>query len=118
VLDLVERVDCFLPTCDLETGEWESFNSRAVAWIGLSRASDADGSVDELFQYRRLVRVALVGGGSLEGEVLYSAPDGEARLVDFLNRRERFFRLWDGDRVFLVNKDSVLRVVENGHQGE
>jgi hypothetical protein len=33
--------------------------------------------------------------------------------VDHLNRKERFFRLWNGERVFLVNRGSVLRVVEN-----
>ncbi|MEO8349236.1 MAG: hypothetical protein ABI610_10015, partial [Acidobacteriota bacterium] len=48
----------------------------------------------------------------LEGEILYSAPEGSARVVDVMNRRERFFRVWSGDRVFLVNKDSVLRLVE------
>jgi hypothetical protein len=113
VLDLLEQGDGFLPACDVETGQWESFNARAVVWIGLARPSvDAESSADELFEHRRRVRVSLKGGGSLEGEVLYSAPDGGTRLVDYLNRRERFLRLWDGDRIFLVNKESVLRVVE------
>lgn len=116
VLDLLNEVESFLPARDLETGERESFNSRAVLWIAASRASlDAEGSADELFEHRRLVRVDLSGGGALAGEVLYSAPDGETRLVDYLNRRERFFRLWEGDRVVLVNKDFVLRVVEAGN---
>jgi hypothetical protein len=119
VLDLLEEVDSFLPVRDLETGERESFNSRAVVWIGMSGASiDAEGSSDELFEHRRSVRVSLVGGASLEGEVLYSAPDGGSRLVDHLNRKERFFRLWNGERVFLVNKGSVLRVVDCGDGAE
>jgi hypothetical protein len=114
VLDLLEELGSFLPVRDLETGEWESFNSHSVVWIGMSGASiDAEGSSDELFEHRRSVRVSLVGGASLEGEVLYSAPDGGSRLVDHLNRKERFFRLWNGERVFLVNKGSVLRVVES-----
>lgn len=118
VLDLLGQADSFLPACDVETGEWESFNTRAVVWIGMSRRSvDAEESADELFEHRRFVRLALAGGGSLEGEVLYSAPDGAARLVDYLNRRERFLQLWDGDRLFLVNKESVLRIVEKGHEG-
>ena len=115
VLDLLEEAGPFLPVRDLETGEWESFNSHAVVWIGMSGASiDAEGPSDELFEHRRSVRVSLVGGASLEGEVLYSAPDGGSRLVDHLNRKERFFRLWNGERVFLVNKGSVLRVVDKG----
>jgi hypothetical protein len=114
VLDLLEEVGPFLPVRDPETGESESFNSLAVVWIGMSGASiDAEGPGDELFEHRRSVRVSLVGGASLEGEVLYSAPDGGSRLVDHLNRKERFFRLWNGERVFLVNKGSVLRVVES-----
>ncbi len=116
---LVGQVGSFLPVRDLETGEWESFNSRAVAWIGISGASiDAEESGDELFEQRRSVRVALAAGNWLEGEVLYSGPDGGSRLVDHLNRNERYFRLWRGDRVFLVNKEWVLRVVENGHDAE
>lgn len=116
VLDLLEQPGSFLPACDVETGEWESFNARAVVWIGMSRLSDdAAGSGEELYEHRKVVRVALAGGGGLEGEILYSAPDGEARLVDYLNRPDRFLRLWDGDRFLLVNKESVVRIVENGH---
>lgn len=116
VLDLLEQPDSFLPACDVETGEWESFNAHAVVWIGIARPSaDAEGSGDQLYEHRKFVRMAFSGGGALEGEVLYSAPDGEARLVDYLNRPEQFLRLWDGDRLFLVNKHWVLRIVENGH---
>jgi hypothetical protein len=118
VLDLLEQVEPFLPARDVETGVWEAFNARAVVWIGMSRqAMDEEAAPDELFEHRRRVRVSLAGGGSLEGEVLYSGPDGETRLVDYLNRRERIFRLWNGDRIFLVNKDSVVRIDENGHEG-
>jgi hypothetical protein len=119
VLELLEQAGSFLPGRDLETGEWESFNSRAVVWIGMSGSSiDAEGSGDELFEHRRSVRVALTAGDWLEGEVLYSAPDAGPRLVDHLNRNERYFRLWRGDQVFLVNKEWVLRVVENGRGEE
>jgi hypothetical protein len=112
VLELLEQADSYLPARDLGTGDWESFNARAIAWIGMSRAAaDADDS-GELYDHRRLVRVEFERGEPLEGEILYSAPEGSARVVDVLNRRERYFRLWSGDRVYLVNKDSVLRVVE------
>lgn len=113
VLDLLEQPDSFLPACDRETGNWESFNSRSVIWIAMPRSSaEAEGGGSELYDRRKFVRVSLAGGGSLEGEILYSAPEESARVVDVLNRRERFLRLWSGDRVFLVSKDSVLRVVE------
>lgn len=115
ILELLEQAEPFLPARDVETGVCEIFNARAVVWIGMSRnAMDAEGSADELFEQRRCVRVALTGGASLEGEILYSASADGTRLVDYLNRRERFLRLWDGDRVFFVNRESVLRVVEQG----
>lgn len=113
VLELLEQGGCFLPVRDLETGVREAFNSRAIVWIGMSRdTADSESSSDELYDNQKLVRVALSGGDVLEGEILYSAPEGSARVVDLMNRRERFFRLWSGDRVFLVNKDFVLRLVE------
>lgn len=113
VLDLLEQEGTFLPIRDIESGVWEAFNSRGVAWIAMSRViADAEDSGYELYDHQKPVRVALRGGEGLEGEVLYSAPEGAARIVDFMNRRERFFRLWSGDRVLLVNKDFVLRVVE------
>jgi len=113
VLDLLEQAETFVPACDLETGRWEAFNSRAVAWIGIPLGSiDRDGSGDELYEHRRAIEVVFAGAAPLEGDLLYSAPEGAARVVDVMNRRARFFRLWSGDRVFLVNKDSVLRVVE------
>ena len=119
VVDLFEQAESFLPACDRRTGEWESFNARSVVWIAMSRDSaEADGAGDELYDHRRLVRVELDGSDALEGEILYSAPEGFARVVDVMNRRERFIRLWSGDRVFLVNKESILRVVEATVSGE
>ena len=119
VLELLDEADSFLPVRDLETGRWESFNSRAIVWIGMSASSiGAEGSADELFEHRRSIRVELASGDWLHGEVLYSASDSGPRLVDHLNRSERYFRLWRGDRVLLVNKDRVLTVVENGHPGD
>jgi hypothetical protein len=119
VLELLDQSESFIPIRDLETGEWESFNSSAVVWIGISGSSvDGDGSGDELFEHRRPVLVALSGGTWLEGEVLYSAADAGPRLVDHLNRKDRYFRLWKADQVFLVNKNWVLRVVENSRGTE
>jgi hypothetical protein len=117
VLDLLEHGG-FLPACDVETGRWETFNAMAVCWIGMSRDSvEAEGGAEELFEHRKVVRLTITGGTSLEGEILYSAPDGEARLVDYLNRPERFVRVWNGERVYLVRKESVVLMVEKGEDG-
>jgi hypothetical protein len=114
VLELLDQEVSFLPIRDLDSGEWEVFNSRAIVWVGIPESSsEGEGSGDELFEHRRSVRVAFAGGEWLEGEVLYSAPDSGGRLVDHLNRNEAYFRLWKAGQVFLVNKQWVLRVVEN-----
>ena len=113
VLDLLEQSENFLPACDLESGEWESFNARHVAWIGMPvETFDAGGSATELFEQRRSVRVFLAGGDVLAGELLYTSPDESSRVVDLMNRDERFFRLWTDDRVLLVNREAVIRVLE------
>ena len=67
---------------------------------------------DELFEFRRTVRVDLIAAEPIEGEMLYSAPDESTRLVDYLNAPGRFLRLWAKERLYLINKAFVLRVVE------
>jgi hypothetical protein len=118
VLDLLQA-ETFLPACDAESGEWETFNSRAVLWIGIALSSvDGEEAADELFEHRQRVRVDLIGGTSLVGELLYSATHEGPRVVDLLNRKERFLRLWTEDRIVLVNKKMLLRVVEESHPRE
>lgn len=49
------------------------------------------------------------------GEVAYVLPRGEQRLQDFLNRMEEpFFRVWEGERVHLVNREHVVRIRTSG----
>jgi hypothetical protein len=119
VLELLGQEGSFLPIGDLESGEREVFNSRAIVWVAIPESSsEGEGSGDELFEHRRSVRVAFAGGEWLEGEVLYSAPDAGGRLVDHLNRHEPYFRLWKAEQLFLVNKRWVLRVLENARGPE
>jgi hypothetical protein len=118
VVDLLEHVQAFLPARDSATGLWEIFNKESLLWIGvpLSPFGSQTEEHDELFDFRRPVRVDLVGADPLEGELLYSAPEESTRLMDYLNERGRFLRLWARDRLYLVNKAFVLRVVEPSPQ--
>ncbi len=89
----------------------------ALLWIGVPLApfgSQAAAGEDELFEFRRPVRVDLIGGEPLEGELLYSAPEQSTRLVDYLNEPGRFLRLWAKETLYLINKAFVLRVIEIG----
>ena len=115
VLDLLEHVQAFLPARDAATGTWEIFNKDALLWIGVPLApfgSQMGAGEEELFEFRRPVRVDLIGAEPLEGELLYSAPEQSTRLTDYLNEPGRFFRLWANETLYLINKAFVLRVVE------
>lgn len=115
VLDLLEHAQAFLPARDATTGTWEIFNKDALLWIGVPLApfgSEAGAGEDELFEFRRQVRVDLIGAEPLAGELLYSAPEQSTRLVDYLNEPGRFLRLWSKETLYLINRAFVLRVVE------
>jgi hypothetical protein len=114
VLDLLEQAQAFLPARDTATGKGEIFNKDALLWIGVPLAPFGSQAVgeDELFEFRRPVRVDLIGGEPLAGEVLYSAPEQSTRLVDYVNEPGRFLRLWAKETLYLINKAFVLRVVQ------
>jgi hypothetical protein len=115
VLDLLEHVQAFLPARDPATGRGEIFNKDALLWIALPLSpfgSEQESEAEELFEFRRPVRVDFHGGQSISGELLYSAPAESTRLVDYVNEPGRFLRLWTKDFLYLINKAFVLRLVE------
>jgi hypothetical protein len=116
VLDLLEDPPAFLPAREITDdggGSWFVLNKDTVVWVALH------GGVrdEDLYDTRQDVGVELTSGTLLRGELLFSAPDGHNRLSDHLNGSGRFLRLWAPDRVYLVNKTYVLRVVELGEMG-
>ena len=114
VLDLLESVHAFLPVHEAGSLVWEIINKDALLWIGVPLApfgSEAD-APEELFEFRRMVRVELLGAGALDGELLYTTRQESTRTVDYLNETGRFVRLWAKDRLYLVNRTFVLRIVE------
>ena len=113
VLGLLEHAQAFLPAHDEATGKWEIFNKDALLWIGVPLAPFGSAAAEEeLFDFRRTVGVDLVGAEPLVGELLYSAPEENTRLVDYLNEPGRFLRLWSKETLFLINKAFVRRIVE------
>jgi hypothetical protein len=79
----------------------------AIVWIAIAAGDDL-----ELYDERHDVHLELRGGAALDGELLYSPPAGQGRVVDHLNGPERFVRLFTPERVYLVAKAHVVRVVE------
>jgi len=111
VIDLLEASPAFLPA--RAAGGGFVVNKDTVTWVAL-RDTDNGGRGEDLYDQRQEVGVELTSGGTLRGELLFSAPDGHTRVSDHLNGPGRFLRLWAPDRVYLVNKAYVLRVVEIG----
>lgn len=107
VLDLLEEPFPFLPARDSASGVWEIVNKRWILWIRIDSEEEVE---EQLFDFEKKVRVDLQGGAQLEGELLYS--EESARVSDYLNLPGRFFRLWEGEHLYLVNKSLVLRIVE------
>ena len=114
VLDLLDHAQAFLPVHGAGTNDREIVNKDALLWIGVPLApfgSETD-APEELFEFRHPVRVELLGADPLEGELLYSAREESTRIVDHLNETGRFLRLWAKDRLYLINKTFVSRIVE------
>jgi hypothetical protein len=116
VLDLLDHAQAFLPVHNTETNNREIVNKDALLWIGVPLAPFGSGTdaPEELFEFRHPVRVELLGGDPIEGELLYSAPEESTRTVDYLNETGRFLRLWAKDRLYLINKTFVSRIIETG----
>ena|SRR5215468_164022 len=110
VADLFGEPTPFLPARDVAEAEVVVIRKEAVAWVALPIPA----GTDELFEERHDVRVELRGGGGLDGELLYSPPEGQGRVVDHLNGAGRFLRLWTADRLVLVNTQYIIRVIEKG----
>lgn len=60
----------------------------------------------------RNVQVFLRNGPPLGGTVVYVLPDGQRRLLDFLNLPDAFIPLRDGEKVHLIRKAFVTEIVE------
>ncbi|HTD51800.1 MAG TPA: hypothetical protein VK780_02135 [Thermoanaerobaculia bacterium] len=116
VIDLLEESRGFLPARDRASGSWELFNRDSLLWVRVPRGrlGEDEQADEELFDFEKKVRVDLDEGEPLQGELLYSAPGEETRVADYLNQDGRFFSLWQGEHLYLVNKAFVLRVVELG----
>jgi hypothetical protein len=108
VVDRFEDDERFLPGRDAEADAWILVNKDAIVWASVPAEAAILSLDEELFDHRRAVRIELMGGASVEGELLYSAPEARARPVDYLNRPGRFLRVHGEGGLALVNKRWVI----------
>lgn len=112
VLDLFEDDAAFLPAFDESDQAWMLVNKDLILWIALPTSRAASEEDEPLFEHRHEVTIELTGGHRLQGQLLYSAPTGNTRVVDYLNSRGVFLRLWSPEQTYLVRKKFVIRVLE------
>lgn len=119
VADLLAGPEAFLPARDIDDDQFAMFNKSVAIWIRIPLAGGSlpveESSValtDELFEQQHPVEIELAGGERLSGDLMYSLPPDRARPVDYLNEVQRFCRLWTVDHLYLINKQSVVRVIE------
>jgi hypothetical protein len=122
LIDLLEAGQQFLPVSEPERG-WSVLNKHKLLWASIAlidgRLPIEEEGMDEAMLYDRQVkvRVEFVHNDPIEGDILYSPPEGKTRITDHMNRPSHFFHLWSSDRLYVVNKHHVLRLVET-EQGD
>jgi hypothetical protein len=86
-------------------------NRREVLVMTVPAFADAGDFPDETPLPERAVTIDC-GGHRFTGSIVIDMPEDHARMLDYLNRPERFLTLRDGTRHHLVQKRRITRVQE------
>ena len=100
----------FLPAVDAATDAMMFLNRESIAAARISRDWEADEDLAAAEQHD--VEVVLTDGTSFTGALHFVLPPDHSRLLDFLNARQPFLRLWHDDAVTVVNKRHIARVAK------
>jgi hypothetical protein len=110
VSDLLNGRDEFIPAFDEEAAAMAFLHRQAVAVARLPAGSEPDPAGEVTIPTEHEVEVALADGSRLRGFVSFVLPPERGRLVDFLNEKDRFFRLAEPGGVALVSRAHVASV--------
>jgi hypothetical protein len=89
-------------------------NKGEVLFVSVPAEANGDGSED-VETPRPAVEVECAGR-RFEGHLAIDMPAGQTRVLDDLNRSERFLTLRDGRRHYLLRKSGITRVFDKGNQ--
>ncbi len=109
--DLLIAHEEFVPAVDVTSDAMTFLGRHSIAAARVAREwehTDLEGGE------RHEVELTLTDGTQLRGAVSFVLPPERSRLLDYLNDAQPFIRLAEGDRVALVNKRHVARVVKVG----
>jgi hypothetical protein len=85
------------------------FNKAEVVTVTV--AGDPERAAAEPIDVDRGVQVEC-GEHVLRGHLHIDMPPNHSRVLDYLNRGDGFLVLYDGDRLHLVQKQNITRVIE------
>lgn len=108
--DLLNGSAPFIPAQDAKSGGMTFLHRAAIAIARVAPEIEPDTDEGFTIPTEHEVEIALTDGSLLTGLVSYVLPQEHARLVDFLNRCEPFFRVLERDAVALVGRAHVARV--------
>ena len=100
----------FLPAVDGASDSMTFLNRACIAAARISRDWEVD--EDQAAAEQHDVEVWLTDGSSLRGSLHFVLPPDRARLLDFLNGKQPFLRLWHGEQVTVINKRHIARVAK------
>jgi hypothetical protein len=86
----------------------------AIAAIGVTDPPTPDPELDGLPVERQRARVQLRSGTAIEGELRWTAPEGERRTADYVNDSPAFFVIHaaDGHTTYYIAKAQVATLEE------
>jgi len=86
-------------------------NKNEILILSVPAVADAGDVPEGAMLAERRVAV-VVGGRRILGKIVLDMPENHCRVLDYLNRGERFLTLRDGDRHHLIQKARITRVEE------
>lgn len=110
--ELLEQERPFFPGRNLDADDFVLLHRDSVVWAEVEKDPDRELDHLELYDHRLRVRVQLAVGTQVEGDVYYTAPSAQSRLMDHLNGPERFVFVHGAGRLVLVNKRYIDFVTE------
>lgn len=108
--DLLNGTDPFIPAQVANGGGMTFLHRISIAVARVAPEFDLEAGEAVSPDTEHEVEITLVDGTRVQGRVGYSLPPERARLVDFLNLCEPFFRVVEPDAVALVGRAHVARV--------
>jgi hypothetical protein len=110
VADLVNGPGNFIPAVDADTKATSFINRESIAVVRFPIDLERETPEESPLATKHEVEVTLVDGSNIRGAVSYVLPPNKARMNDFLNESDVFFRVLEKSRVALVNKRQVAQV--------